>query len=84
MILLRKTITGVIWFYQAALSGFMGNRCRFYPSCSNYAIQAIEEHGALEGSRLAVCRLAKCHPFHPGGIDEVPCHVRNDTGLEQR
>ncbi|MDA0789375.1 MAG: membrane protein insertion efficiency factor YidD [Proteobacteria bacterium] len=68
----RKLLIGMIWLYQAALSGFLGNRCRFHPTCSHYAMQAIEQHGPLEGTRLAVCRLAKCHPFHPGGIDEVP------------
>ncbi|MGH8897544.1 MAG: membrane protein insertion efficiency factor YidD [Egibacteraceae bacterium] len=47
-------------------------RCRFYPSCSAYAIQALEWHGPVRGAWLAVRRLARCHPFHPGGVDKVP------------
>ena len=46
--------------------------CRFYPTCSNYSIQAIEKHGAFKGGLLAVKRIAKCHPWHPGGMDPVP------------
>ncbi|HAK50629.1 MAG TPA: membrane protein insertion efficiency factor YidD [Gammaproteobacteria bacterium] len=62
----------VIWIYQATISGLFGPRCRFYPSCSNYAIQAIEKHGVTRGSFLAVKRICKCHPLHPGGVDMVP------------
>lgn len=46
--------------------------CRFYPSCSKYALEAIERYGVILGSWLAVCRILRCHPFHPGGVDEVP------------
>lgn len=46
--------------------------CRFYPTCSNYAIEAIEEHGALKGTVMAAIRIAKCHPLHKGGFDPVP------------
>ncbi|MDD5603769.1 MAG: membrane protein insertion efficiency factor YidD [Eubacteriales bacterium] len=46
-------------------------KCRFYPTCSLYAVQAVEKYGALKGSWLAIIRLAKCHPFHPGGYDPV-------------
>ncbi len=49
-------------------------RCRFYPTCSEYALEAVERHGALAGSALAVRRIARCHPFHPGGVDHVPQH----------
>jgi hypothetical protein len=48
------------------------SRCRFYPSCSEYALEALAEHGATRGSWLAVRRLARCHPWHPGGVDHVP------------
>ena len=54
------------------LSRWLPPRCRFYPSCSAYALEAIEVHGAGRGSWLAVRRLGRCHPFHPGGVDHVP------------
>jgi putative membrane protein insertion efficiency factor len=50
----------------------LGTNCRFYPSCSAYALEAVENHGALKGGYLSVRRLVKCHPFHPGGFDPVP------------
>jgi putative membrane protein insertion efficiency factor len=50
----------------------MANHCRFYPSCSSYAIEAVEKHGALKGSYLTLRRLLRCHPFHCGGCDPVP------------
>jgi len=58
--------------YQLCISPFLGPNCRFYPSCSNYAVEAIKQHGALKGSLLTTCRLCKCHPWHPGGFDPVP------------
>jgi len=58
--------------YKAVISPFMGNHCRFYPSCSTYAIEAIETHGVFKGSYLALRRLSKCHPWHEGGVDPVP------------
>ena len=58
--------------YQLTLSPLIGGQCRFYPTCSHYAIEAIRTHGAWRGTALAVKRLAKCHPFHPGGVDFVP------------
>lgn len=66
--------------YQLCISPFLGPRCRFYPTCSNYAIEAIAKHGALKGCILAARRLGKCHPWHPGGIDPVPeaaCDARH-------
>ena len=68
----RRVLQFCIRVYQLTLSPFIGNQCRFYPSCSHYAHQAIETHGALRGTVLAVRRLGRCHPFHPGGIDPVP------------
>lgn len=62
----------VLGFYKKAISPYLGNNCRFHPTCSVYAMQAIEKYGALKGSWLAVKRIGKCHPLHPGGIDEVP------------
>jgi putative membrane protein insertion efficiency factor len=58
--------------YQTLVSPLLPPSCRFYPSCSAYAVTALERHGALKGSWLAARRLARCHPFHPGGIDPVP------------
>jgi len=61
-----------IRLYRALLSPLLPRMCRFHPSCSAYAMQALEEHGPLRGSWLAARRLTKCHPFHPGGLDPVP------------
>ncbi|OGT00513.1 MAG: membrane protein insertion efficiency factor YidD [Gallionellales bacterium RBG_16_56_9] len=58
--------------YKLGISPFLGQNCRFYPSCSEYASEAIRQHGALKGAALAARRLCKCHPWHPGGIDPVP------------
>ncbi len=58
--------------YQYCISPLLGQSCRFYPSCSNYAMEALREHGALKGAMLAAVRLGKCHPWHPGGVDPVP------------
>jgi putative membrane protein insertion efficiency factor len=58
--------------YKFGISPFLGQNCRFYPSCSDYATEAIREYGAGKGAALAVTRLCKCHPWHPGGLDPVP------------
>ena len=58
--------------YQVAVSPLLPPSCRFYPSCSAYALEAVQVHGALRGSWLAVRRLSRCHPFHAGGLDPVP------------
>ncbi len=62
----------VIRVYQRTISRLLGPRCRFYPSCSEYAAIALSRHGLLRGSGLAVVRICKCHPLHPGGVDFVP------------
>ena len=58
--------------YQLLVSPLLGPRCRFYPSCSAYAVEALTTHGPLRGSWLAVRRLLRCHPWNPGGLDPVP------------
>ena len=73
--LYKIILNGIIWMlraYQFIISPLLGANCRFYPSCSSYTIQAIETHGIFKGSFLAIKRIGKCHPWHPGGIDEVP------------
>jgi putative membrane protein insertion efficiency factor len=68
----RRLVQAPIHAYRLALSPLLGPRCRFYPSCSAYALEAIERHGPLRGLALALRRLARCHPWHPGGYDPVP------------
>ena len=58
--------------YQLLVSPLLGPRCRFYPSCSAYALDALRVHGALRGTWLAVRRVLRCHPWNPGGVDDVP------------
>ena len=70
----------LIRVYRYVLSPWLGTRCRFEPSCSRYAMQAIQEHGALKGSWLAARRLIRCHPFHPGGFDPVPQRAEHRHG----
>lgn len=67
-----RVIIAVIRLYRLLLSPWLGNQCRFYPSCSHYAEEAVQHHGALKGSALTLRRLAKCHPWHEGGCDPVP------------
>ena len=69
---IRGALLAGIGFYQRAVSPALPPRCRFHPTCSAYAVEAIERHGAARGSRLALWRLAKCAPWHPGGVDLVP------------
>lgn len=70
--LLDRLMIGAIRFYQLAISPALPPSCRFYPTCSEYMLQAIAKHGALKGLWLGVRRIARCHPFHPGGYDPVP------------
>lgn len=65
-------LIALIRLYQLMISPFLGKHCRFHPSCSVYAREALILHGSLKGSGLILLRLLKCHPFHPGGIDLVP------------
>ncbi len=63
---------GLILFYRKAISPWMPPSCRFHPTCSHYAYEAIEKHGFLKGSWLGLKRISRCHPFNPGGYDPVP------------
>jgi len=69
---MKRVLLGLIAGYRLLLSPFLGPSCRFYPTCSAYAAEAIRVHGSLRGTWLAVKRLLKCHPWHPGGVDPVP------------
>ncbi|WP_049311423.1 membrane protein insertion efficiency factor YidD, partial [Pseudomonas aeruginosa] len=69
---MKFLLIGLIRFYQYAISPLIGPRCRFYPSCSHYTLEAIRVHGALRGGYLGARRLLRCHPWHPGGYDPVP------------
>ena len=69
---MRHLFIASIRVYQVTLGLLFRGCCRFYPSCSTYCIEALREHGALRGLWLGFCRLLKCHPFHPGGVDLVP------------
>jgi uncharacterized protein len=65
-------LRGAIRAYQLGLAPVLGNNCRFEPSCSHYAMEAIARHGAWHGSLLALARISRCHPWHEGGYDPVP------------
>lgn len=69
---MKQLIIKAIRFYQKKISPLFGPKCRYYPTCSQYTIQAIEIHGVLKGSFLAVFRLLRCNPLFPGGYDPVP------------
>jgi uncharacterized protein len=68
----RMALIGLIRLYRLLLSGSLGGQCRFYPSCSTYAEEAIRLHGAVKGVALGVWRIARCGPFTKGGVDRVP------------
>jgi len=65
--------------YQILISPLLGPNCRFTPSCSHYAMEAIQIHGLIRGSWLSLCRLGRCHPLHPGGYDPVPPPSHRET-----
>lgn len=69
---MSKTLIIPIRSYQLLISPLLGPRCRFYPSCSSYAIEAIDRFGVIQGGGLALRRIGRCHPLHPGGVDPVP------------
>ena len=76
---MRVVARFLIRLYQITLSPYLGRSCRFYPTCSNYALEAIELHGVWRGGWLTLRRLGRCHPFHPGGFDPPPCAAHGHT-----
>jgi putative membrane protein insertion efficiency factor len=69
---MKTVLLALLRFYRYAISPMLGRNCRFHPTCSEYAIEAVQRHGALRGGWLATKRVGRCHPFHPGGYDPVP------------
>lgn len=72
MFRLKRILMAAVRFYRKRLSPMKPPTCRFYPTCSQYALEALEVHGALKGTALTLIRILKCHPLHPGGYDPVP------------
>nr|WP_319215471.1 membrane protein insertion efficiency factor YidD [uncultured Trichococcus sp.] len=69
---MKKLFIGLIRGYQKVISPLFPPSCRYYPTCSNYAVQAIQKHGAIKGSLMGIARILRCHPFVKGGYDPVP------------
>jgi len=69
---MRKLFILLIQAYRYLISPLLGPHCRYHPSCSSYALTAVERHGAIRGGTMAVRRLCRCHPWHEGGFDPVP------------
>ena len=69
---MRWILIFIVRAYQTVVSPLLPPACRYYPSCSNYALESLEKYGAWRGGSLAVRRILRCHPFHPGGFDPVP------------
>jgi len=68
---MTEVLIRIIRFYQRFISPLLARHCRFYPTCSEYSVQALQKYGWRKGGLLAVKRLLKCHPFHPGGYDPI-------------
>lgn len=67
-----RAVVALLRLYQLVVSPLYGSTCRFYPSCSQYALLSVQRHGVIRGSRLAAWRLLRCNPWNPGGVDDVP------------
>ena len=77
MRVLARMLIAMVVAYRRYVSPVLPARCRFYPSCSAYALEALARHGAVRGTALTIWRLLRCHPFHPGGFDPVPDPIRH-------
>ena len=73
----KKIFISLIRFYQTVISPIKPPTCRFYPTCSQYGLEAVQRFGAIKGGWLTIKRISKCHPFHPGGVDPVPEKDKN-------
>jgi uncharacterized protein len=84
----RLLLLALVKLYRLTLSGWLGGQCRFYPTCSHYAEEAIRTHGALRGGAMAAWRIARCGPFTDGGVDHVPPrrdrHERYDAVIQEQ
>ncbi|MBZ6527176.1 membrane protein insertion efficiency factor YidD [Aerococcaceae bacterium DSM 111021] len=69
---MKNIIIKPVRFYQKFISPGLPSSCRYYPTCSSYMIEAVEQHGALKGTTMGIARIGRCHPFAEGGIDHVP------------
>ncbi|KAF5083535.1 membrane protein insertion efficiency factor YidD [Oscillibacter ruminantium] len=69
---MKRVLLAMVKFYRVAISPYRPSCCRFYPTCSQYALEAIEKYGALKGGYLSLRRILRCNPFHKGGYDPVP------------
>ncbi len=69
---MRRFLILLIKGYSYLISPFLGNNCRYYPTCSEYTMEAVQKHGVLRGLWLGIKRILRCHPFHSGGVDPVP------------
>lgn len=82
-LMMRRLFIGFIKLYQTFISPLLGANCRFHPTCSHYAIEAIDKHGVVKGGYLSALRLIKCQPFHEGGIDPVPEKKDKQSNIDE-
>jgi len=78
-----KFLIGLVYLYQYLISPVLGPRCRFFPTCSNYMVEAIQIHGPIKGTLMGLRRLSRCHPYNDGGYDPVPGSENKDSENHQ-
>lgn len=69
---MKRLLIGLVRVYQYAISPLLGRNCRYFPTCSDYTVEAVQKYGAMRGGWLGAKRICRCHPWHPGGYDPVP------------